>query len=158
MMRGSAVPAALALWCLLCAGTGAAAPTPVPPAAASPCGEEAPAPFIGNKGSRKLHCADCIWGKKVSPGKRKEFRTYQEAVAEGYFPCSACRPDIAAGLPGPPRPPVAPGEIVGSTVKDFFHRGSCEWADKISAGHLLRFKTREEAIAAGKRPCSVCKP
>lgn len=73
MMRRSLVPAAMALWCLLCAGAGAAANPPVPSAVASPGAEDAPASFIGNKGSRKLHCADCVWGTKVSPGKRKEF-------------------------------------------------------------------------------------
>jgi hypothetical protein len=126
--------------------------------AASPDSQPSPEPFIGNKGSRKIHKSDCVWGKKISPGKRKYFKTYQEAIAEGYFPCSTCRPDVAAGLPAPTRPPVGDAEIIGSTVKGVFHRGSCEWAQKISAEHLVRFKTREEAVAAGKHSCPICKP
>lgn len=164
-MRRLTVPVAIVVALPFVAGRTAAggvdadAGAPLVLASAAPPGAaRLPAPFIGNKGSRKIHCADCVWGMKISPGKRKEFRTYQEAVAEGYLPCSACRPDVAAGLPSPTRPSVAPDEIIGSTVKRVFHRGDCTWADKISAEHLMRFKTREEAIAAGKHPCPACKP
>lgn len=152
--------AAAALLPLGVAGGGAgAAPRPLLLAsAAGPGAQPPPAPFIGNKGSRKIHRSECVWGQKISPGKRKFFMDYREAVAEGYVPCSGCKPELAAGLPEPTHPPIRDTDIVASTMKMFFHRGSCEWAHKISGAHLVIYRTREEAIAAGKSPCQVCKP
>ncbi|MEI6634795.1 MAG: hypothetical protein WCP22_13405 [Chlamydiota bacterium] len=158
-------PAAIAalLTCPAGGTTAGVASAPASPplllaSAAPPDSQPAPEPFIGNKGSRKIHRSDCVWGKKISPGKRKYFKTYQEAIAEGYVPCGTCKPEFAAGLPEPTHPPIRDADIIASTLKGFFHRGSCEWAHKISAEHLMKFKTREEAIAAGKTPCPICKP
>jgi hypothetical protein len=80
-------------------------PSPSPPRLETPpagitAAPVAAGPFIGNKGSKKVHRADCIWGQKTSPGKKKEFATYAEAVKAGYVPCRTCRPD----LPEPPTP------------------------------------------------------
>jgi micrococcal nuclease len=47
---------------------------------------------------------------------------------------------------------------VASSLREPFHRPSCKWAQKIAPGNLQTFKTREEAIKAGHRPCKVCKP
>jgi len=47
---------------------------------------------------------------------------------------------------------------VASTKRDPFHKLNCEWAKKISASNLETYKTRDEAIKAGHRPCKVCKP
>jgi hypothetical protein len=61
------------------------------------------------------------------------------------------------------RPTVAPQQqsevaYVASVKREPFHKVSCKWAQKISADNLQTFKTRDEAIAAGHRPCRVCKP
>jgi methylphosphotriester-DNA--protein-cysteine methyltransferase len=42
--------------------------------------------------------------------------------------------------------------------REVFHRPDCEWAKKINPQNLVGFKTREDAIKSGKRPCKVCKP
>ena len=47
---------------------------------------------------------------------------------------------------------------VASTKREPFHKPSCEWAKKISRTNLESYKTRDEAIKAGHRPCKVCKP
>ena len=47
---------------------------------------------------------------------------------------------------------------VASVNREPFHKPSCEWAQKISAKNRETFKTRDEAIKAGHRPCKVCKP
>jgi len=47
---------------------------------------------------------------------------------------------------------------LASSQREPFHRPSCTWAAKITEDHLQVFKTREAAIAAGHRPCKVCKP
>ena len=39
-----------------------------------------------------------------------------------------------------------------------FHYPSCEMAQKINPRNLIRFRTREEAIRSGRRPCRVCRP
>ncbi len=47
---------------------------------------------------------------------------------------------------------------VASVNRELFHRPDCKWAQRISSANLQTFKTREEAIKAGHRPCKVCKP
>ena len=47
---------------------------------------------------------------------------------------------------------------VASVNREPFHKPSCEWAQKIAAKNREGFKTREDAIKAGHRPCKVCKP
>ncbi|MBW2004081.1 MAG: hypothetical protein JRI72_05620 [Deltaproteobacteria bacterium] len=39
-----------------------------------------------------------------------------------------------------------------------FHRPDCKWAKKIKAGNLIGFKSREEAVKSGRRPCKSCGP
>lgn len=145
-----------------CAISAGAAEAPTAPlllaSAAGPGAHPPPAPFVGNKGSRKVHRSDCEWGKKISPGKRKYFKTYQKAAAQGYVPCSICKPNLAAGLPDPSRPVVRDTDFVSSTRKSIFHRGGCDWVRKIGAEHLVIYRTREEAIADGKSPCRACNP
>lgn len=43
-------------------------------------------------------------------------------------------------------------------LRQSFHRPDCKWAKEIKSNNLLRFKTREEAIQSGRRPCKLCKP
>lgn len=47
---------------------------------------------------------------------------------------------------------------VASANREPFHRSDCKWAARISSANLQTFKTRDEAIKAGHRPCKVCKP
>lgn len=39
-----------------------------------------------------------------------------------------------------------------------FHRPDCRWAQNISGDNRLGYKTRDEALRSGKRPCKSCKP
>lgn len=58
-----------------------------------------------------------------------------------------------------PHPASRPNvQYVASSVRLPFHRPDCKWAAKISEKNLQEFETREEAIAAGHRPCKVCNP
>jgi len=45
---------------------------------------------------------------------------------------------------------------VGNTNSHRFHRNSCTYADCRNC--TAKFTTREEAIAAGYRPCGTCNP
>jgi len=52
-------------------------------------------------------------------------------------------------------PPVA---YVASDHREPFHRPTCAAAQRITPEHLQKFATREAAIAAGHRPCGICRP
>lgn len=45
-----------------------------------------------------------------------------------------------------------------SSKTDKFHKPDCEWAQKISDDNKIVYNHREDAIRAGKTPCSVCNP
>ncbi|HEY8751571.1 MAG TPA: Ada metal-binding domain-containing protein [Tepidisphaeraceae bacterium] len=47
---------------------------------------------------------------------------------------------------------------VACQVRMPFHRPDCKGAQKISPKNLEVFETREQAIAAGHRPCRECQP
>mgnify|MGYP002411293737 CR=1 FL=1 len=63
-----------------------------------------------------------------------------------------------------PDAPDDPGEPGGeypyaaSKNSDVFHRRSCSYTSKIKPTNLVLFKTREAAVASGRRPCKVCRP
>ena len=52
-------------------------------------------------------------------------------------------------------PPVA---YVALRKSEVFHHPRCEWALKILPENAQQFATREEAVAAVKTPCKVCRP
>ena len=47
---------------------------------------------------------------------------------------------------------------VGSKNSDVYHYPSCHYVDRINPENLIYFDTPGDAIAAGYRPCKVCKP
>jgi hypothetical protein len=47
---------------------------------------------------------------------------------------------------------------VASKNSKVFHKPGCQFAAKISAKNLVSYDSREQAIAAGKRPCKSCNP
>jgi hypothetical protein len=55
--------------------------------------------------------------------------------------------------------PVASGiSFVAFRFGPEFHRPDCRVAKTIKAENLVTYTTREEALAAGKRPCKACNP
>ena len=49
-------------------------------------------------------------------------------------------------------------EFWASSKAEKFHTPDCEWAQKISDGNKIVYHSRDDAIADGKVPCSVCNP
>ena len=49
-------------------------------------------------------------------------------------------------------------KYAASKNSDVFHYLSCSYVATITSGNLILFKTREEAIASGRRPCKKCNP
>jgi competence protein ComEC len=49
-------------------------------------------------------------------------------------------------------------KYAASKKSEVFHYITCSYVSKIKPENLILFKTREEAIASGRRPCKKCKP
>ena len=70
----------------------------------------------------------------------------------------------AAGVSAPTQSPpqnlraAASYPFIASKNGAVFHRPDCRWAQNISGDNLVGYKTREEAVQSGKRPCKSCKP
>lgn len=58
----------------------------------------------------------------------------------------------------PPSSSTTGYKYIGNTNTKKFHYPWCTWAKKITTGHRVYFKTKEEAISKGYIPCKVCKP
>ncbi len=79
---------------------------------------------------------------------------------------SADANNIAVALPIVPdkqttplvKPTTAKYRYVASKNSKVFHKPDCRWVQRIKPANLVTFSTRDEAIAAGKRPCKQCKP
>ena len=60
--------------------------------------------------------------------------------------------------------PVAPAAVsavdgyVASKNSEVFHKAGCNSAAKISAKNIVSYSSRDQAIQAGKKPCSECNP
>lgn len=128
-------------------------------------------PFFGIASSMKVHRADCRWTKNTAEKHKIYFKSYAEAKAAGYSPCKLCRPHEEPGAaPEAPveritAPPAAPssrkpgdGKFCASDKGKTFHRSDCPWAKGIDQASLVTYQTREEAIAAHKKPCRICNP
>jgi len=53
---------------------------------------------------------------------------------------------------------ISEHKYVASKSSDVFHKPDCRWAKNISEENLVTYKSRDEAIKAGKRPCKTCNP
>ncbi len=51
---------------------------------------------------------------------------------------------------------VAAGDFRGNPAEHIFHKSSCRFYS--GKNNTASFKTREEAVKAGFRPCKICKP
>ena len=49
-------------------------------------------------------------------------------------------------------------KYVASKKSKVFHRPDCKWAERISPKNLIGFKSKEEAVQSGRRPCKSCRP
>lgn len=52
----------------------------------------------------------------------------------------------------------APDYYVASSQSDVFHKPDCSYVKNISAANKITFDTRQQALNAGYRACSKCKP
>jgi hypothetical protein len=64
----------------------------------------------------------------------------------------------ASAIKNPATEPAVEYQYVASKNRPVFHKPDCQPAKRISPENLVGYKTREDAINAGKRPCKRCKP
>ena len=58
-----------------------------------------------------------------------------------------------------PAPRVSTRYIyVASKNSKVFHKPQCTWAKRIAAKNLIKYRSRNDAINDGRRPCKICKP
>lgn len=61
-----------------------------------------------------------------------------------------------------PKTPVQKDEVeykyIASKNSSVFHKSDCSWVGRILPKNRIGYKTREQAINAGKKPCKKCKP
>jgi hypothetical protein len=58
----------------------------------------------------------------------------------------------------PVKQPAVEATFVASKNSQVFHKASCPSAKRISPNNLVSYAKRDEAIAAGKKPCQRCNP
>lgn len=56
------------------------------------------------------------------------------------------------------KPAVAEYKYVASKNSKVFHKSDCVWVQRIAPKNMVYYKTRDEAVNDGKRPCKTCKP
>ncbi len=76
--------------------------------------------------------------------------SYKTAATVSTLP-SSVKSDRAA-------PTASAYPFVSSKSSQVFHRADCRWAQNIASDNRVGYKSREEAVQAGKRPCKTCKP
>ena len=67
-------------------------------------------------------------------------------------------PDREVKPQAPPTDTPIQYSYVASKNSKVFHKPDCTWVKNILPNNRVFYKTRDEAIAAGKKPCKKCKP
>jgi hypothetical protein len=69
-------------------------------------------------------------------------------------------PLFAPNATGAPPPPgaVAARPVIGNRSLGIYHLPDCDWAARVAARQRTDFDSPTSALAAGYRPCRVCKP
>ncbi len=81
-------------------------------------------------------------------------------VPQKTVPAPAAKPPKKPKEITPKEKPVTPVNLsfLSSTSSTVFHKSDCSFAKNIAPKNLVTYASRDEAIAAGKRPCKKCNP
>lgn len=103
-----------------------------------------------------------VVGNKVLEQVDEFIHAYDAANQPGKPPSDAqisgVVPPTRAKSEQPANQAVAEYGYVASKNSEVFHKAGCRWAKRIAPKNLVRYRSRDEAIKAGKRPCKMCKP
>jgi hypothetical protein len=111
------------------------------------------APTAAEASSKPTDKADATKNKtdKKADKKKADAKTAKEASK----PSAPGKSSVTAEKKEPAKN-VTKGDYHGNSVDHIFHKPSCRYYN--SKNNTAIFKTREEAIKAGYRPCKICKP
>lgn len=139
--------------------------------------------IIGNKNSKVYHQQGCPGYNSVLEKNRVFFKTAEEAEAAGYKRAGNCKSDDSTKSNAPATNSVASqastakatsvaastsaqttstsstattGEIIGNKNSKIYHRPNCPGYNSVSEKNQVRFKSVEEAEAAGYRAAKNC--
>ncbi len=91
----------------------------------------------------------CYFGLGLPPEEREKFQALESAAREkkaGLW-----------GLPQSPRDAEARAlPFCAATKSEVFHRSECAQAKRISPAHFQGYRSLEEVLATGRKPCSQC--
>jgi hypothetical protein len=71
---------------------------------------------------------------------------------------TSAKPKTEVKPQAPPTDNQAQYSYVSSKNSKIFHKPDCSWVKNILPKNQIFYKTRDEAIAAGKQPCKKCQP
>jgi hypothetical protein len=106
-------------------------------------------------------------GRAVPAAVLAQVEVFVAACRNAHQPLHPAKDDkpaaSAANSPAaPPKVeslPLVPGDMyVASKGGSVFHRPTCRLARKIAPGNLITYRSRQDALQAGLRPCKSCKP
>lgn len=86
-----------------------------------------------------------------------KFQREAREAGKGLWAAGAA-PSGAGAAGAGPSSGAAPAKYIGNASSKKFLRPDCEWAAKIAPQNRVEFATREAAVAAGYKPCKVCRP
>ena len=108
---------------------------------------------------------------KLAETVREGLETMVDSFIKDYRAANPQPGEQSAGAAGgdtsaPANIPSAPSgeseateqKYVASTSSSVFHKPDCRWAQNISPTNLVTYKSKDEAIKDGKKPCKSCKP
>ena len=78
--------------------------------------------------------------------------------ATAQTPPSLFAPNASGTTAAPPPAAVATRPVVGNRSLGIYHLPDCDWAARVPARQRADFDSPTSALAAGYRPCRVCKP
>ena len=99
---GRSVGSLLLALALVAVGCGGVSDRPPPASASRPASASA---YVGNRSGGVVHKAACRYASQVKPAHRVAFDRLDNALAEGFRPCSYCLPRSAATRPASARRP-----------------------------------------------------
>lgn len=93
-------------------------------------------------------------------GQPWQVESERPLIAAATAPNSPVQAEVPPQAPPPTAPPVTvpAAGFAGSSRAKVFHRDDCPAVRQIVVANQMHWKTREEAIASGRRPAEDCHP
>ncbi len=104
-----------------------------------------------SKAPAKAEISSKTTEKSDAAKKKTDAKSGKEATASATAGKATAASEKAA-----PAKKVVEGDFHGNTEGHIFHKSSCKFYK--SKNSTAIFKTRDEAIKAGYKPCKICKP